>query len=93
MSVKTDSFVVETNVHFPTDYNLLWDSSRKALDVIEWFKKDQPQLKGWRKSQDWFKELKNLSRAMGLCESFWRQRQAKKGRSSYQEISDKSQSI
>ena len=67
LSVKTDSFVVETNVHFPTDYNLLWDSSRKALDVIEWFKKDQPQLKGWRKSQDWFKELKNLSRAMGVA--------------------------
>ena len=28
LSFKTDSFVVETNVHFPTDYNLLWDSSR-----------------------------------------------------------------
>jgi hypothetical protein len=25
---KTDSFVVESNVHFPTDYNLLWDSAR-----------------------------------------------------------------
>ncbi|MDR2085701.1 MAG: ISNCY family transposase, partial [Dysgonamonadaceae bacterium] len=27
LSVKTDSFVVESNVHFPTDYNLLWDCS------------------------------------------------------------------
>ena len=24
---KTDSFVVETDTHFPTDYNLLWDSA------------------------------------------------------------------
>jgi hypothetical protein len=25
LRLKTDSFVVESNVHFPTDYNLLWD--------------------------------------------------------------------
>ena len=65
VSLKTDSFVVETNVHFPTDYNLLWDCSRKALDTIKWFKKKHPTLQGWRKSDDWFKSLKNLSRAMG----------------------------
>ena len=66
LCVKTDSFVVQSNVHFPTDYNLLWDTSRKALGVIEWFKKKHPQLEGWRKSYDWFKQLKNLSRAMGV---------------------------
>jgi hypothetical protein len=31
--LKADSFVVESNVHFPTDYNLLWDSARKCLDM------------------------------------------------------------
>lgn len=31
---KVDSYVVETNVHFPTDINLLWDSGRKVLDTI-----------------------------------------------------------
>ena len=46
LCVKTDSFVVQSNVHFPTDYNLLWDASRKALGVIEWFKKKHPQLEG-----------------------------------------------
>lgn len=65
LSVKTDSFVVESNVHFPTDYNLLWDSSRKALNTIEWFKKNHPAIQSWRKSRDWFKSLKNLSREMG----------------------------
>ena len=25
LRLKTDSFVVESNVHFPTDYNLLWN--------------------------------------------------------------------
>jgi hypothetical protein len=30
---KCDSFVVETNVHFPTDISLLFDACRKALDL------------------------------------------------------------
>lgn len=69
LSVKTDSFVVESNVHFPTDYNLLWDCARKALDMIKWFKKEQPSIQGWRKSRNWFKSLKNLSRAVGQASS------------------------
>ena len=62
---KTDSFVVESNVHFPTDYNLLWDASRKILDIINWFTKKYPSVEGWRKSHDWYSSLKNLSRAVG----------------------------
>ena len=65
LHAKTDSFVVESNVHFPTDYNLLWDASRKALDTIEWFTDRHPTIEGWRKTNDWFKSLKNLSRAVG----------------------------
>jgi len=65
LRVKTDSFVVESNVHFPTDYGLLWDSSHKALDIIELFTNKYPTIEGWRKSNDWFKSLKNLSRAVG----------------------------
>ena len=34
LCLKTDSFVVESNVHFPTDYNLIWDSARKCLDIV-----------------------------------------------------------
>lgn len=65
LSVKTDSFVVESNVHFPTDYNLLWDSSRKVLNIINWFIDKYPSLEGWRKTSDWYSTLKNLSRAVG----------------------------
>ena len=35
LKLKTDSYALETNVHFPTDLNLLWDSSRKCLDIVE----------------------------------------------------------
>lgn len=69
LRVKTDSFVVESNVHFPTDYNLLWDSSRKALGTISWYTNKYPAIEGWRKIYDWHKSLKNLSRAVGKTNS------------------------
>jgi transposase, IS5 family len=60
LRLKTDSFVVETDTHFPTDYNLLWDSARKCIDVANGL-----GLPGWRKTKDWRKELKALMRAVG----------------------------
>jgi hypothetical protein len=35
LELKTDSYAVETNVHFPTDLNLLFDSTRKSLDIAQ----------------------------------------------------------
>jgi len=31
---RVDSFVVETNIHYPTDTNLLWDAMRKVIILI-----------------------------------------------------------
>lgn len=64
LCLKTDSFVVESNVHFPTDYNLLWDSARKSLDMVSKFQQKH-DLPGWRKLNDWHRELKNKMRALG----------------------------
>ena len=64
LRLKTDSFVVESNVHFPTDYNLLWDSARKCLDTIARLESEYV-LEGWRKKQNWHAELKNKMRALG----------------------------
>lgn len=69
LSAKTDSYVVESNVHFPTDYNLLWDASRKVIDIINWFTDKYPTVDGWRKSQNWYSSLKNLSRSVGQSSS------------------------
>lgn len=66
---KTDSFVVESNVHFPTDYNLLWDSARKCLDMVDKFLKKYPGICEWRKKGDWYRQLKNLMRAVGKASS------------------------
>lgn len=64
LSLKTDSFVVESNVHFPTDYNLLWDSARKCIDMVTKLQ-EKHNLKGWRKIEDWRSNLKNKMRALG----------------------------
>ncbi len=68
LRLKTDSYVVESSVHFPTDYNLLWDSARKCLDVMQYFRKKH-KIKGWRKAKQWRKEIKGLMRAVGKASS------------------------
>jgi hypothetical protein len=66
---KTDSFVVEANVHFPTDYNLLWDCARKCLHVVSKFTEKYDGLKGWRKIGNWRREMKGLMRELGKASS------------------------
>jgi transposase, IS5 family len=63
LEVKVDTFVLETDVHFPTDLNLLWDAGRKCVDLIQKYR-DQfsYQLPGWRKAKEWRRQLKNCER-------------------------------
>jgi hypothetical protein len=69
LRLKTDSFVVESNVHFPTDYNLLWDCARKCLDTVNYFLKKYPYIAGWRKIKNWRSELKSQMRTVGRISS------------------------
>jgi len=59
---RCDSFVVETDVHYPTDINLLWDAVRKAVELTATLA-EEAGLAGWRKSKYWLRELKRLFRA------------------------------
>jgi len=47
---RCDSFVVETNVHFPTDINLLYDAVRKVIELIGKTSADIG-LTAWRQSR------------------------------------------
>ena len=69
LRLKTDSFVVESNVHFPTDYNLLWDSVRKCLGTVSKFLEKHKDLKGWRKIKNWNYQMKGLMRELGKASS------------------------
>jgi IS5 family transposase len=57
LNVKIDSYVLETNVHFPTDFNLLWDASRKSIELVGQIYKSL-QLAGWRKYKAWRNKMK-----------------------------------
>jgi hypothetical protein len=63
LAIKVDTYVLETDVHFPTDLNLLWDAGRKCVDLIEKYR-DQfgYQLPHWRKAKDWRRRFKALER-------------------------------
>jgi len=64
LEIKVDTYVLEADVHFPTDLNLLWDAGRKCVDWIEKLHV-QPELTlpGWRKAKDWRRRLKSLQRS------------------------------
>lgn len=64
LNVKVDSYVLEANVHFPTDTNLLFDAARKSIELASRLSVSA-QLPGWRKSQYWIKRLKSHCRNVG----------------------------
>ncbi len=61
LQLKTDSYALETNAHFPTDLNLLFDSLRKALDMVKKLK-EISDIKGWRKIKRICSTTKSLYR-------------------------------
>jgi IS5 family transposase len=61
LNARGDSFVVETDVHYPTDANLLHDAIRKALGVCaEW--SDAHGLPGWRQHKLHLRQFKQAHR-------------------------------
>lgn len=61
---NSDTYVLETNVHVPTDLNLLWDACRKCLVLLPRLAQQQGQP-GWRKAHTWRTQLKILLRVCG----------------------------
>jgi hypothetical protein len=59
--VRADSFVVETDVHYPTDINLLWDALRKLITLLAGLC-EELGIAGWRQSAYQLRQLKKLYR-------------------------------
>lgn len=63
-SVRGDSFVVETNIHYPTESSLLFDGVRKfaplCADVARAL-----EIDGWRQSEHLVKRIKKLKQNIG----------------------------
>jgi len=95
LQIKADSFVVESNIHFPTDLNLLRDSLRKSLETASYFIKlgfSFPGIgkwKSWRKKmQRSYREVSEIHRKKGGNY----EHRLKKATKSYLSLSEKIQS-
>ena len=61
LNASCDSFVLETDVHFPTDINLLFDAMRKVICLVMALC-DNLNLQGWRKGDYNLKKIKKYFR-------------------------------
>lgn len=60
-SVRADSFVIETNIHYPTESSLIWDGMRKLLPVCRKLASSLG-LTGWRQLSHQLKQIKQQVR-------------------------------
>jgi len=58
---RCDSFVVETDVHYPTDINLLWDAMRKVIELTGQLCARE-EISDWRQYRFNVKQVKRLYR-------------------------------
>lgn len=58
---RCDSFVIKTDVHFPSDISLLYDATRVLLRICAQFS-EAFGLKGWRQFKSCLKKLKKALR-------------------------------
>lgn len=56
---RCDSFVVESNVHYPTDINLLWDAIRKVIELTGQ-ECEQLGITEWRQRKHILRKIKKL---------------------------------
>jgi hypothetical protein len=63
-AVRGDTFVVETNIHYPTESSLIRDGLRKVVTLAAALavRHGQP---GWRQHEHLLKKVKELDRAIG----------------------------
>lgn len=62
LAARCDSFVVKTDVHYPTDINLLFDAMRKTLTLTADYAQ-MNTLGGWRQSKFNIRQIKRAYRA------------------------------
>lgn len=68
LKAKGDSFVVETDVHYPTDINLLWDALRKIILLLARLC-EAHDVVGWRQFKHWLGKIKKLFRKIQKLKS------------------------
>lgn len=63
-SVRGDTFVVETNIHYPTESTVIGDGLRKIVHLAAELAKAHA-VEGWRQAKHLLKKVRGLVRAIG----------------------------
>src|SRR5712692_4911815 len=63
-AVRGDTFVVETNIHHPTESTLLGDGLRKVVKLAAALAAEHG-LPGWRQQEHWLKNIRNQVQKIG----------------------------
>jgi IS5 family transposase len=61
LNVKTDSFVVKSNVHYPTDTSLLFDAMKCLINLIGTLA-NKYGISGWREDKYYIRKIKTIKR-------------------------------
>lgn len=62
--IRVDSFVMETNIHYPTESSLIHDGVRKTIELSVDLA-DELSLSGWRQHQHLLKNISQITREIG----------------------------
>ena len=60
-TARADSFVIETNIHYPTESSLMYDGTRKLIPLASEIAKELSES-GWRQGNQLLKQIKKLNR-------------------------------
>ena len=61
INIKTDSFVVKSNVHYPTDSSLLFDAMKYLINLIGTLA-NKHGVSGWREDKYYIRKIRTLKR-------------------------------
>ena len=83
--VRCDTFVVETNIHYPTESSLIEDGLRKVVTLAVRLAREQG-LPGWRQDKHWLRKVKKLAAEIGRASRAKNQAGQTRVRAGYQEL-------
>lgn len=76
---RCDSFVVKTDVHYPTDISLLLDSIRVIIRTMSRLSRFE-KLAGWRQGNHLYRKVKKLVREIGRLKKLVRDSKGRKSK-------------
>jgi IS5 family transposase len=91
-SVRGDTFVVETNIHYPTESSLIGDGLRKLVTLAARLAVAQG-LTGWRQHQHWLKKVKKQVWAISRASRTKTQAGKARLRACYQELIQEAEAL